>query len=83
KSVVTHLASRLHCPIVPVSVAVNHKLVLTRRWDRLEIPHLFSDVSFVIGRPLEFPSAKSRRRGAIELKQAIDAGELVARQALT
>jgi lysophospholipid acyltransferase (LPLAT)-like uncharacterized protein len=83
KRVVLHLAARLQCPIVPVSVATRHKKVITRRWDHLEIPHLFSRVSFVIGTPIDVARTSSRpelRELGRQLKQAIEGGTSRARQ---
>ncbi len=80
KTVVIHLAAKLGCPTVPVSVAARRKYVVTRRWDQLEIPHLFSDVSFVIGNPIAVNPAASRNHAAEQVKRAIDAGEKLARE---
>ena len=78
KRVVAHLAARLECPIVPISVSAHPKYVLTNRWDRLEIPHVFSRVSFVVGEPLKVSSAVDRtelQESADCLQLAIKTGE--------
>lgn len=85
KRVVLHLAVRLNCPIVPVSVAAGCKHVFASRWDRLEIPHLFSRVSFVIGTPMSVSPMSSRaelREMAFQLKNTIERGAALARQRL-
>lgn len=83
KRVVLHLAARLECPIVPVSVAAKRKRTFAGRWDDLELPHLFSRISFVIGSCITVAPtsrrAELRERGA-QLKQAIEFGTTLARQ---
>jgi lysophospholipid acyltransferase (LPLAT)-like uncharacterized protein len=86
KPVVLHLAARLGWPIVPISVAAGCKRVFASRWDRLEIPHLFSPVSFVIGTPIHVRQTSSRddlRTMAVELKERIDSGTVLARERLS
>lgn len=85
KRSVLHLASRLACPIVPISVATGWKHVFASRWDKLEIPHLFSRVSFVVGNPIHVASASSRaeiRELTLQLRNSIEAGSVVAMQRL-
>lgn len=85
KQVVLHLAARLNCQIVPVSVATGSKFVFKRRWDQLEIPYLFSRVVFVVGSPLLMPPATTKaglRQMGTDLKEKLDRGELLARQRL-
>lgn len=50
------LASQLGYSIVPVSVASRRKRVLVHRWDRLELPKMFTRVCIVVGDPLTVPS---------------------------
>ena len=57
---VLHLASRLNCPIIPLSVSANRRYVFAGRWDRLEIPYPFSRVSFAVGAPFHVPAFCSR-----------------------
>ena len=85
KRVVVHLAARLQCPVVPVSVAAAHTHVCAGRWDRLEVPHLFSRVAYVIGKPTGVTvsaSRSQRRQIAGNLKAAIDLGTAAARKHL-
>lgn len=49
---VIRLASDLGMILLPASAAARPKLVLTRRWDRMEIPLPFSRVRLVIGAPI-------------------------------
>lgn len=49
------LASHLGYLVVPVSVATRRKFVLSRRWDQLEIPGMFTRVSLVVGEPIRVP----------------------------
>jgi len=53
------VASDLGYLVVPVSVASRRKVVLSHRWDRLEIPGVFTRVSLVIGEPIAVPQQLS------------------------
>jgi lysophospholipid acyltransferase (LPLAT)-like uncharacterized protein len=48
-------ASDLGYLIVPVSIDTRRKIVLSHRWDQLEIPGLFTRVSMIIGEPIKVP----------------------------
>jgi len=50
------LASELGYAIVPVSFAARRTHVLAQRWDRIEVPKLFSRVCLVVGKPIELPT---------------------------
>jgi len=60
KSGVIRMASELGFPLLPVSVSSHRKIVLNKRWDRLEIPLPFTKVCLVIGEPTEIPPALRR-----------------------
>lgn len=82
KRVVVHLAARLQCPIVPVSVAIGRQYVCKDRWDRLGIPCPLTTVGIVLGSPIEVSGDKSRidrRAIAADVKAAIESGEHAAR----
>ncbi|MGH8579482.1 MAG: glycosyltransferase [Gammaproteobacteria bacterium] len=49
------LASELGYEVVPASVCARRRRVLKHRWDRLEIPGLFTHVGFAIGAPIQVP----------------------------
>ena len=49
------LASELGYGIVPLSTAASRKVVLNERWDRFEMPRLFSRVQLVVGQPVYIP----------------------------
>lgn len=49
------VASELGHAIVPVSVASRRKHILQHRWDRLEIPMVFTRVHVSVGQPLRIP----------------------------
>lgn len=49
------LASRLKLVVVPLSVAAEPKIVMRRRWDKMEIPLPFSRVLFGVGKPFKVP----------------------------
>lgn len=50
------LASELGFRIVPITFAAGRSRIATERWDRMEVPRLFSRVVFVLGEPLEVPA---------------------------
>ena len=52
---VIQAASDLDQLIVPITVATRCRLSLAHRWDRLEIPGIFTRVSLVVGEPLRIP----------------------------
>ena len=69
------LASELGFALVPVSAAARAKRILADRWDRMEIPGLFSRVSVAIGDPIYVPSrltAEEVQRFAQELHDALE-----------
>lgn len=49
------LASELKLLVVPLSVAAQPKIVMRRRWDKMEIPLPFSRVLFGVGKPFKIP----------------------------
>jgi lysophospholipid acyltransferase (LPLAT)-like uncharacterized protein len=52
---VIKLASTLEFILVPMSTASRHKHIMARRWDHLELPVLFTQVTVFIGEPLQVP----------------------------
>lgn len=50
------LASELSHSIIPISVASSRKRVLSQRWDKFEMPRIFSRVCLVIGDPVHVPA---------------------------
>ena len=55
------LASELGLLVVPVSVASSPKMVLTKRWDRRELPMPFARVALAVGEPISVPNGLVRR----------------------
>lgn len=55
KSGVIRIASAAGFDLLPVSVSSYPKMVFSKRWDRMEIPMLFSKVCLIIGEPIEVP----------------------------
>ncbi|WP_459944049.1 lysophospholipid acyltransferase family protein [Desulfocastanea catecholica] len=49
------LASQLKLLVVPLSVAAQPKIVMRRRWDKMEIPLPCSRVLFGVGKPFKVP----------------------------
>ncbi len=78
KSGAIELASTLGFALVPTTAASRRKHVMARRWDRMEVPGLFSRVALVIGEPLKIPSDLSRKDIPIwqgRLREALEAAE--------
>ncbi|WP_193164297.1 lysophospholipid acyltransferase family protein [Microbulbifer hainanensis] len=50
------LASSLGFLLVPVSTSSRRKHVMNRRWDRMELPGMFTRMALVVGEPLRIPS---------------------------
>ena len=50
------LASELGHSIIPISVAASRKRILSERWDKFEMPRIFSRISLVIGDPIHIPA---------------------------
>jgi len=85
---VVRLASEVGMAVVPVTFAARRSTVNEERWDRFEVPKLFSRVVFVLGEPLCLPSGlwdaelEEVDRWADRLREALDdldreAGELL------
>ncbi len=55
KSGVIRIASASGFDLLPVSVDSRRKMVSKKRWDRMEIPLLFTKVCLVIGEPITVP----------------------------
>jgi lysophospholipid acyltransferase (LPLAT)-like uncharacterized protein len=55
------LASKLGHLIVPVSMACDGKRVLTKRWDKRELPHWGATVSLAVGDPIRIPAGLRAR----------------------
>lgn len=55
KSGVIRMASMLELKLLPVSVDSRRKIVLNKRWDRMEIPLPFTTVCLAFGKPIKVP----------------------------
>lgn len=70
------LASELGYLVVPASASARRKRVFRHRWDRLELPGLFTHVGLAVGEPLEVPAglgAESAQALALQLRTALEA----------
>ena len=70
------LASELGYLVVPASASARRKRVFRHRWDRLELPGLFTHVGLAVGEPLEVPAglgAESAHALAVQLRTALEA----------
>lgn len=54
------LASRLECPVVPISIGYSRCRILERAWDRFRIPLPFSRAVVVFGEPMRVPPRAAR-----------------------
>jgi hypothetical protein len=52
---VIKLASELQYVIVPGSACARRKRIVKHRWDRMELPGLFTQVGFALGEPVRVP----------------------------
>ncbi|TKB27441.1 DUF374 domain-containing protein [Desulfopila sp. IMCC35006] len=50
------LASHLQLLVVPLSMAARHKLIMKKRWDKMEFPLPFSRVLLGVGEPFRIPA---------------------------
>ncbi|MFQ5755398.1 MAG: lysophospholipid acyltransferase family protein [Acidiferrobacterales bacterium] len=75
------LASELGLVVLPASVAARRKRVRKQRWDRMEVPHLFTRVYLVVGNPIIIPSDVAPDDIAGWANQLRDALEAVDRRA--
>ncbi|NOR25396.1 MAG: DUF374 domain-containing protein [Desulforhopalus sp.] len=50
------LASRLQLLVVPLSMTAKHKIVMKKRWDKMEFPLPFSRVLLGVGQPFKIPA---------------------------
>jgi len=77
------IASEQRRVVFPVSVAASRKKVFGERWDRREIPKLFSRVALVFGDPLEVPAdlePPEEDRWRERVRQALEAVDARAEQ---
>lgn len=49
------LASELGFEVVPITFAARRRRVAAERWDRMELPRLFTRVVFLVGEAMEIP----------------------------
>jgi lysophospholipid acyltransferase (LPLAT)-like uncharacterized protein len=59
---IIRMASALGYELLPVSVGSRRKIVLRKRWDRMELPLPFTRVCLVFGRPIQVPSELRHRQ---------------------
>lgn len=74
KSGVIRIASTLGFDLLPVSVDSRLKMVINKRWDRMEIPLPFTKICLVFGEPIKVPPEippKKLRAWADNLAKAI------------
>ena len=50
------LASRLQLLVFPLSMKAQHKIVMKKRWDKMEFPLPFSRVLLGVGQPFKIPA---------------------------
>lgn len=55
KSGAIRLAADLGFLLVPVSVASHPNLIMTKRWDKRELPYPFAKVALAVGEPVRIP----------------------------
>lgn len=72
KDGVIYLARKLGVPILPISSAQSHRLVLTRSWDDFHLPLPFGRAVVVYGEPIEVGPEDDVVLKAAELKLSLD-----------
>lgn len=72
KEGVLFLAQKLGIPILPITSAQSHKIVLVRAWDRFHIPLPFGRGAVVYGEPVLIGPDDDLTAKAAELKARLD-----------
>ncbi len=71
----THMAQKFCLPIVPMGSAFEKKWVISKAWDKYEIPKPFSKAVFYLGKPIQLESHARLDEENLKLEQLIhDAG---------
>lgn len=81
KSGAIRLAAESGVALVPASVASRRQKVLAKRWDRMEVPRLFTLVGLVCGEVVRVPSAMDETELNLWRRRLHDALEEVDRRA--
>ena len=74
KTGVILMASEFGFTLLPVSVGIRWKIILNKRWDRMELPIPFTTICLVFGKPIKVPPKLSKeqvRQWADHLAKAI------------
>jgi lysophospholipid acyltransferase (LPLAT)-like uncharacterized protein len=72
------LASQLGLAVYPLAIGASRRRVAAARWDRREVPRLFSRVALVVGAPFTVPAgldAAAARRESRRIAAALTAAE--------
>jgi lysophospholipid acyltransferase (LPLAT)-like uncharacterized protein len=72
---IADLAKKSGAVILPVVVLPTRRWILSRTWDRFQIPKPFCTVRVIFGPPLEGGSDEEARGLSLRLKEALDALE--------
>lgn len=75
------IASKLGFVLVPVSASGRRRRIMEQRWDRREIPRLFTRVALAVGEPLRVPSPLGPGQVSAIKQQVHDALEALGRRA--
>lgn len=69
---VVFLAQKLQIPIVPITNAISHKLVLKRSWDKFQVPLPFGRAVVYHGEPIWVRDGDDLEAKAREVKEGLD-----------
>lgn len=69
---VVYLAQKLRIPILPITNAVSRKCVLSRSWDKFQVPLPFGRAVVRYGKPITVAPGDDLEAKARELKTALD-----------
>ena len=56
------MASEFGFALLPVSVGIRRKIVLDKRWDRMELPIPFTTICLAFGKPIKVPPKLRKRQ---------------------
>lgn len=75
---IVHMAQKLEVEIVPVGVAIKRKWVISRAWDKFELPKPFSKAVMYSGTPLKIPNDADPHSYCVIVEQAMQDAERAA-----
>ena len=78
----THMAQKYQIPIIPMGSAFSRKWVITKAWDKYEIPKPFAKAVLYIGNPILIGKETELQIANLDLEEAIHRSEAEAHSLL-